>query len=105
MMIFDKQPIENATVYVYDDNGMQTLIIEPNTGFKLRSKGDNTYSTMKVGFSAQFKTLLDNYIAVSVDDPDEPIEIVEEVPTDEEVDDSIALEELKGVILNDENGT
>lgn len=104
MISYEKQPIENATVLVFDDNGIESLIIRPNSGYKLRIKNDNAHSTMQIITSAQ-EELFGDYIAVSVDDPDEPIEIVEEVPTDEEVDDSIALEELKGVILNDENGT
>ena len=33
---FERQPIENATVLVFDDNGTQSLIIEPYDGYKLR---------------------------------------------------------------------
>ena len=71
---FERQPIDNATVLVFDDNGTQSLIIEPYDGYKLRKKGDDTYSTMQVGIPMQFSVLLNKYHAVPVDKPDEIIE-------------------------------
>ena len=71
---FERQPIENATVLVFDDNGTESLIIEPYDGYKLRKKDDDTYSTMQVGIPMQFSTLLNKYHAVSIDEPDEIIE-------------------------------
>ena len=71
---FERQPIENATVLVFDDNGTESLIIEPYDGYKLRKKDDNTYSTMQVGIPMQFSTLLNKYHAVPADDPDEIVD-------------------------------
>lgn len=91
-MIYEKQPIEHATVSIVEDNGFKMLVIEPTEGYKLRQKGDNTYSTMQIMFSAEFEDLLDNYHAVSIDEPDEEVEIPPITPTeDEEISDSEAL--------------
>ena len=67
---YERQPIDNATVLVFDDNGTQSLIIEPYDGFKLRKINDNTYSTMQVGIPMQFSALLNKYHAVPIDEPD-----------------------------------
>lgn len=91
-MIYEKQPIEHATVSIVEDNGFKMLVIEPTEGYKLRQKGDNTYSTMQIMFSAEFEDLLDNYHAVSIDEPDEEVEIPPITPAeDEEISDSEAL--------------
>ena len=106
MILYDKQPIENATVSVFEDNGYKMLVIEPTEGYKLRQKGDNTYSTMKIMFSAEFEELLDNYHAVSIDEPDEEVEKPPKTPTeDEEIPDSLSLAIIKGVYDNDESGS
>lgn len=76
---YERQPIDNATVLLFDDNGTQSLIIEPYDGYKLRQKNDDTYSTMQVGIPMQFSTLLNKYHAVPVDEPDEIIEQQEEL--------------------------
>lgn len=68
---FERQPIENATVLVFDDNGTESLIIEPYDGYKLRKINDDTYSTMQVGIPMQFSALLNKYHAVPIDEPDE----------------------------------
>ena len=68
------------------------LVIKPNDGYKLRANGDNTYSTMKIMFSAEFEDLLDNYHAVPIYTPDETVENPPITPTeDEEISDSEAL--------------
>lgn len=67
---YERQPIENATVLVFDDNGTQSLIIEPYDGYKLRKMNDDTYSTMQVGIPMQFSALLNKYHAVPIDEPD-----------------------------------
>lgn len=91
-MIYEKQPIEHATVSIVEDNGFKMLVIEPNEGYKLRQKGDNTYSTMQIMFSAAFESLLNNYRAVPLDEPDETVEEPPILPTgDEEISDSEAL--------------
>lgn len=71
---FERQPIDNATVLLFDDNGTESLIIEPYDGYKIRKKGDDTYSTMQVGIPMQFSSLLNKYHAVPADEPDEIIE-------------------------------
>ena len=71
---YGRQPIDNATVLVLDDNGTQSLIVEPYDGYKIRKKDDNTYSTMQVGIPMQFSSLLNKYHAVPADEPDEIIE-------------------------------
>lgn len=71
---YERQPIENATVLLFDDNGTESLIIEPYDGYKLRKINDNTYSTMQVGIPIQFSSLLNKYHAVPIDEPDEIIE-------------------------------
>ena len=91
-MIYEKQPIENAAVSVFEDNGFKMLVIEPYKGYKLRAKGDDTYSTMQIMFSAEFEDLLDNYHAVPIDTPDEEVEKPPIMPTeDEEISDSESL--------------
>lgn len=67
---YERQPIDNATVLVFDDNGTESLIIEPYEGYKLRKKNDNTYSTMQIGIPMQFSALLNKYHAVPIDEPD-----------------------------------
>lgn len=67
---YERQPIDNATVLVFDDNGTESLIIEPYEGFKLRKKNDDTYSTMQIGIPMQFSALLNKYHAVPIDEPD-----------------------------------
>ena len=91
-MIYEKQPIENATVSIVEDNGFKMLVIEPKEGYKLRMNGDDTYSTMQIMFSAEFENLLNNYHAVPINTPDEEVEIPPITPTeDEEISDSEAL--------------
>ena len=106
-MIYEKQPIENAAVSVFEDNGFKMLVIEPSDGYKLRQKGDNTYSTMQIMFSAEFEDLLDNYHAVPIDTPDEQVEKPPILPTeDEEISDSEALSIIiSGGNDNDESGS
>nr|DAI85537.1 MAG TPA: hypothetical protein [Caudoviricetes sp.] len=102
-MIYEKQPIEHATVSIVEDNGFKMLVIEPTEGYKLRQKGDNTYSTMQIMFSAEFEDLLDNYHAVSIDEPDEEVEIPPITPTeDEEISDSEALAIITSGGVSDE---
>lgn len=79
---YERQPIDNATVLVFDDNGTESLIIEPHDGYKLRKKDDNTYSTMQVGIPMQFSALLNKYHAVPIDEPDEVVEETEIQPTE-----------------------
>lgn len=104
MTLYEKQPIENAAVSVLKDSGYEMLMIEPLNGYKLRQKGDNTYSTMRILFSAEFEDLLDNYHAVPIDEPDEEVENPPITPTeDEEIPDSLSLAIIKGVYDNDES--
>lgn len=103
-MIYEKQPIENAAISVFEDNGFKMLVIEPSDGYKLRQKGDNTYSTQQILFSADFESLLNNYHAVPLDEPDETVEKPPILPTDdEEIPDSLSLAIIKGVYDNDES--
>lgn len=106
-MIYEKQPIENATVSVFEDNGFKMLVIEPSDGYKLRQKGDDTYSTMQIMFSADFESLLNNYHAVPIDTLDEQVENPPITPTeDEEISDSEALSIIiSGGNDNDESGS
>lgn len=106
-MIYKNQPIENATVSVVEDNGFKMLMIEPNDGYKLRQKGDNTYSTMQIMLSADFENLLSNYRAVPINEPDEVVENSPSLPTeDEEISDSEALSIIiSGGNDNDESGS
>lgn len=105
-MIYEKQPIENATVSVFEDNGFKMLVIEPSDGYKLRANGDDTYSTQQIMFSADFESLLNNYRAVPLDEPDETVENPPITPTeDEEIPDSLSLAIIKGVYDNDESGS
>lgn len=106
-MIYEKQPIENATVSIVEDSGFKMLVIEPNDGYKLRQKGDNTYSTMQIMFSADFESLLNNYRAVPINEPDEVVENPPITPTeDEEISDSEALSIIiSGGNDNDESGS
>ena len=106
-MIYEKQPIENAAVSVFEDNGFKMLVIEPYKGYKLRANGDDTYSTMQIMFSAEFEDLLDNYHAVPIDTPDEEVEKPPIMPTeDEEISDSEALPIIiSGGNDNDESGS
>ena len=71
---YERQPIDNATVLVFDDNGTESLIIEPHDGYKLRKINDDTYSTMQVGIPMQFSSLLNKYHAVPADEPDEIVD-------------------------------
>ena len=106
-MIYEKQPIEHATVSIVDDSGYKMLVIEPNEGYKLRANGDNTYSTQQIMFSAAFESLLNNYRAVPLDEPDETVENPPITPTeDEEISDSEALSIIiSGGNDNDESGS
>lgn len=79
---YERQPIDNATVLVFDDNGTQSLIVEPYDGYKIRKKGDDTYSTMQVGIPMQFSALLNKYHAVPIDEQDEVVEETEIQPTE-----------------------
>lgn len=106
-MIYEKQPIEHATVSIVEDNGFKMLVIEPNDGYKLRANGDNTYSTQQIMFSADFESLLNNYRAVPLDEPEETVEISPITPTeDEEISDSEALSIIiSGGNDSDESGS
>lgn len=94
-MIYEKQPIEHATVSIVADNGFKMLVIEPSDGYKLRQKGDNTYSTQQIMFSAEFEDLLDNYHAVPIDTPDEEVEKPPILPTEDE---ELSAEEALSII-------
>lgn len=100
-MIYEKQPIEHATVSIVDDSGFKMLVIEPYKGYKLRANGDNTYSTMQIMFSAEFEDLLDNYHAVPIDTPDEIEEIPEVDVGEEQISAEEALEIITGGLDND----
>ena len=100
-MIYEKQPIEHATVSIVDDSGFKMLVIEPTEGYKLRQKGDNTYSTMQIMFSAEFEDLLDKYHAVPIDTPDEVEEIPEVDVGEEEISAEEALEIITGGLDDD----
>ena len=100
-MIYEKQPIEHATVSIVDDSGFKMLVIEPYKGYKLRAKGDDTYSTMQIMFSADFENLLDNYHAVPIDTPDEIEEIPEVDVGEEQISAEEALEIITGGLDND----
>lgn len=105
-MIYEKQPIDHAIVSIVEDSGLKMLVIEPDEGYKLRANGDNTYSTMKIMFSAEFEELLDNYHAVSIDEPDEEVEISPITPTeDEELSAEEALSIITGGVSDDESGS
>lgn len=95
MTLYEKQPIENAVVSVFEDNGFKMLVIEPIDGYKLRQKGDDTYSTMQIMFSAEFEDLLDNYHAVPLDEPDEEVENPPRTPTEDE---ELSAEEALSII-------
>ncbi len=94
-MIYEKQPIEHATVSIVDDSGYKMLVIEPSDGYKLRANGDDTYSTMQIMFSAEFEDLLDNYHAVPIDTPDEQVEKPPILPTEDE---ELSAEEALSII-------
>lgn len=100
-MIYEKQPIENAAVSVFEDNGFKMLVIEPYKGYKLRANGDDTYSTMQIMFSAEFEDLLDNYHAVPIVTPDEIEEIPEVDVGEEQISAEEALEIITGGLDND----
>lgn len=106
-MTYEKQPIKHATVSIVEDSGFKMLVIEPSDGYKLRQKGDNTYSTQQIMFSAAFESLLNNYHAVPLDEPDEEVENPPITPTeDEEISDSEALAIItSGGVDNDESGS
>lgn len=94
-MIYEKQPIEHATVSIVEDSGLKMLVIEPDEGYKLRANGDNAYSTMQILFSAEFEDLLDNYHAVPIDTPDEEVENPPIMPTEDE---DLSAEEALSII-------
>ena len=94
-MIYEKQPIEHATVSIVEDNGFKMLVIEPSDGYKLRANSDDTYSTMQIMFSAEFEDLLDNYHAVPIDTPDEQVEKPPILPTEDE---ELSAEEALSII-------
>lgn len=106
-MIYKKQPIKHATVSIVEDNGFKMLVLEPSDGYKLRANGDDTYSTQQIMFSAAFESLLNNYHAVPLDEPDEEVENPPITPTeDEEISDSEALAIItSGGVDNDESGS
>lgn len=105
-MIYEKQPIEHATVSIVEDSGLKMLVIEPDEGYKLRANGDNAYSTMQILFSAEFEDLLDNYHAVPIDTPDEEVENPPITPTeDEELSAEEALSIITGGVSDDESGS
>ena len=91
---------------MFEDNGFKMLVVEPSDGYKLRANGDNTYSTQQIMFSAAFESLLNNYRAVPLDEPDEQVEKPPILPTEnEEIPDSLSLAIIKGVYDNDESGS
>lgn len=94
-MIYEKQPIENATVSVFEDNGFKMLVIEPTEGYKLRANRDDTYSTQQIMFSADFESLLNNYHAVPIDTPDEQVKKPPILPTEDE---ELSAEEALSII-------
>lgn len=94
-MIYEKQPIEHATVSIVEDSGFKMLVIEPNDGYKLRANGDNTYNTQQIMFSADFESLLNNYRAVPLDEPDETVENPPSLPTEDE---ELSAEEALSII-------
>lgn len=94
-MIYEKQPIEHATVSIVEDNGFKMLVIEPTEGYKLRANSDDTYSTMQIMFSAEFEELLDNYRTVPIDTPDEEVENPQITPTEDE---ELSAEEALSII-------
>lgn len=94
-MIYEKQPIKHATVSIVEDSGFKMLVIEPSDGYKLRQKGDNTYSTQQIMFSAAFESLLNNYRAVPLDEPDETVEKPPILPTEDE---ELSAEEALSII-------
>ena len=100
-MIYEKQPIEHATVSIVDDSGFKMLVLEPYKGYKLRANGDDTYSTMQIMFSAEFEDWLDNYHAVPIDTPDEIEEIPEVDVGEEQISAEEALEIITGGLDND----
>ena len=94
---YERQPIDNAMVLVLDDNGTQSLIVEPYDGYKIRKKDDNTYSTMQVGIPMQFLSLLNEYHTVPIDEPDE---VVEEEDNAQSTDnEEISAEEALSIII------
>lgn len=94
-MIYEKQPIEHATVSIVEDSGFKMLVIKPHEGYKLRANGDNTYSTQQIMFSADFESLLNNYHAVPFDEPDEVVENPQITPTEDE---ELSAEEALSII-------
>ena len=94
---YELQPIDHATVSIFYDNGAQSLIIEPEDGYKIRENNDNTYSTLKVGLPLQFSALLNKYHAVPIDEPDETIE--EEDNAQSTDDEEISAEEALSIII------
>ena len=94
---YERQPIDNATVLLFDDNGTESLIIEPFDGFKLRKKDDDTYSTMQIGIPMQLEEMLENYIAVPIDEPEQ---VVEEEDNAQSTDnEEISAEEALSIII------
>lgn len=96
MTIYEKQPIENAIVYLTGDN-IQTLIVAPKEGYKLRQKGDETYSSMQISLSVDNADLLDNYHTVSIDTADE---VVENPPIEPTITDEISDSEALAIITS-----
>lgn len=94
---YESQPIDHATVSVFYDNGAQSLIIEPEDGYKIRENNDNTYSTLKVGLPMQFLSLLNEYHTVPIDKPDEAIE--EEDNAQSTDNEEISAEEALSIII------
>ena len=94
---YELQRIDHATVSVFYDNGIQSLIIEPEDGYKIRKNNDNTYSTLKVGLPMQFLSLLNEYHTVPIDEPDEVIE--EEDNAQSTDNEEISAEEALSIII------
>ena len=94
-MMYEKQPIDHAIVSIVEDSGFKMLVIEPSDGYKLRQKGDNTYSTQQIMFSAAFESLLNNYRAVPLDEPEEEVEKPPIMPTEDE---ELSAEEALSII-------
>ena len=94
---YELQPIDHATVSVFYDNGIQSLIIEPEDGYKIRKNNDNTYSTLKVGLPMQFLSLLNEYHTVPIDEPDEVIEEEDNIQSTD--DEEISAEEALSIII------
>lgn len=91
---YEKQPIANAKILVFNDNGAESLIIEPYEGYRLRERDDDTYSTTQIGIPMQFESMLGNYIAVQASEIDEN---GSDKPSNEEEQDTNLYNPLWGI--------